>query len=110
MRMSQLLFRTAREVPAEAELPSHQLTLRAGLAQRVAAGVYSLTPLAYRAIRRIKAIIREEMESVGGQEVLLPVAHPAELWQESGRYDAIDSSLARWSDRAGHPMVLAMTH
>jgi prolyl-tRNA synthetase len=110
MRMSHLLFRTVREVPGEAELPSHQLTLRAGLARRIAAGIYSLTPLTYRAVRKIEAMIREEMDGVGGQEVLLPLAHPAELWQESGRYEAIDSSLARWKDRAGHPMVLAMTH
>ncbi|HYF96235.1 MAG TPA: proline--tRNA ligase [Symbiobacteriaceae bacterium] len=110
MRMSQMFFRTLKEVGGEAELPSHQLTLRAGLARRIAAGVYSLTPLAFRSIKRIQTIIREEMDRIGGQEVHLPVVAPAELWQESGRYDAIDSSLARWKDRAGHPMVLAMTH
>ncbi|HWI63790.1 MAG TPA: proline--tRNA ligase, partial [Symbiobacteriaceae bacterium] len=110
MRMTQLLFRTLKEVGGEAELPSHQLALRAGLARRVAAGIYSLTPLAYRVIKRIETIIREEMDRVGGQEVLLPVTAPAELWQESGRYDAIDASLARWQDRNDHPMVLAMTH
>ncbi|HYF77708.1 MAG TPA: proline--tRNA ligase [Symbiobacteriaceae bacterium] len=110
MRMTQLLFRTLKEIGGEAELPSHQLTVRAGLARRIAAGVYSLTPLAYRVIKRIEQIIREEMDRIGGQEVLLPVVAPAELWQESGRYEAIDTSLARWKDRTGHPMVLAMTH
>lgn len=110
MRMSQLLFRTLKEIGGEAELPSHQLTVRAGLARRIAAGVYSLTPLAYRVVKQIEQIIREEMDRVDGQEVLLPVVAPAELWQESGRYEAIDTSLARWKDRTGHPMVLAMTH
>lgn len=110
MRMTQLLFRTLKEIGGEAELPSHQLTVRAGLARRVAAGVYSLTPLAHRVIKQIEQIIREEMDRIDGQEVLLPVVAPAELWQESGRYEAIDTSLARWKDRTGHPMVLAMTH
>jgi prolyl-tRNA synthetase len=110
MRISQLLTRTLKDVGAEAELPSHQLTLRAGLARRVSAGIYSLTPLAYRVIRRIEAIVREEMEAIGGQEVLLPLVHPAELWEETGRYDSIDASLLRFRDRTGHGMVLAMTH
>ncbi len=108
--MSQLLSRTQKQVAAEAELPSHRLILRAGLARQVAAGIYSLTPLGYRVIRRIESIVREEMDRIGGQEILLPVVQPAELWQESGRYEAIDSSLARFKDRVGRPMVLAMTH
>ncbi len=106
MRMSHSMFRTQKRVTAEAELPSHQLILRAGLARRVASGIYSLTPLAVRAIRHIEAIIREEMDRIGGQEILLPIVQPAELWQESGRYDAIGSDLARFKDRAEHPMVL----
>jgi prolyl-tRNA synthetase len=104
------MFRTQKRVAAEAELPSHQLILRAGLARRLASGIYSLTPLAVRAIHSIEAIIREEMDRIGGQEVLLPIVQPAELWQESGRYDAIGSDLARLKDRAEHPMILAMTH
>jgi prolyl-tRNA synthetase len=110
MRMTQAMFKTHKHVAAEAELPSHQLILRAGLARRLAAGIYSLTPLAFRAIWRIEAIIREEMERIGGQELLLPLAQPADLWQESGRYSSIDASLARFRDRTGHAMVLAMTH
>ncbi|HEY7342095.1 MAG TPA: proline--tRNA ligase [Ktedonobacterales bacterium] len=110
MRMSQMMLRTQRQAPAEAELPSHRLIVRAGLARRLAAGIYSLTPLAYRAIRRIEAIVREEMERIGGQELLLPVAQPAELWRESGRYDAIGSELARFDDAGGRALVLAMTH
>jgi prolyl-tRNA synthetase len=104
------MFKTQKRVAAEAELPSHQLILRAGLARRVASGIYSLTPLAVRAIHSIETVIREEMDRIGGQEVLLPIVQPAELWQESGRYDAIGSDLARLKDRAEHPMVLAMTH
>jgi prolyl-tRNA synthetase len=104
------MFRTQKRVAAEAELPSHQLILRAGLARRVASGIYSLTPLAIRAIHSIETIIREEMDRSGGQEVLLPIVQPAELWQESGRYEAIGSDLARLKDRAERPMVLAMTH
>jgi prolyl-tRNA synthetase len=110
MRMSQMMLRTQRQVPAEAELPSHRLSIRAGLARRLAAGIYSLTPLAYRAVLRIEAIVREEMERIGGQELLLPVVQPAELWRESGRYDAIGSELARFNDAGGRAMVLAMTH
>ncbi len=110
MRMSELLLKTQKHVAAEIELPSHQLLVRAGLVQRVAAGIYSLTPLGRRAIRRIEAIVREEMERVGGQEVLLPVVQPAELWQESGRYHKIGDELARFWDRGKRPMVLALTH
>ncbi|HKW21198.1 MAG TPA: proline--tRNA ligase [Ktedonobacterales bacterium] len=110
MRMSQMMLRTQRQAPAEAELPSHRLIVRAGLARRLAAGIYSLTPLAYRAILRIEAIVREEMERIGGQELLLPVVQPAELWRESGRYQAIGSELARFDDAGGRAMVLAMTH
>jgi prolyl-tRNA synthetase len=110
MRMSQMMLRTQRQAPAEAELPSHRLIVRAGLARRLGAGIYSLTPLAYRAIRRIEAILREEMERIGGQELLLPVVQPAELWRESGRYDAIGNELARFTDANGRAMVLAMTH
>jgi len=110
MRLSHAMFRTQKHVAAEAELPSHQLILRAGLARRLASGIYSLTPLAVRALLRIEAIVREEMARIGGQEVLLPIVQPAELWRETGRYTSIGSDLARLEDRAAHPMVLAMTH
>jgi len=79
MRMSHVMFRTQKHVAAEADLPSHQLILRAGLARRLASGIYSLTPLAVRALLRIEGIVREEMERIGGQEVLLPVVQPAEF-------------------------------
>lgn len=110
MRMTRGMIRTQKQVATEAELPSHQLTLRAGLARRVAAGIYSLTPLALRVIRRIEQIVREEMDALGAQEVLMPVVQPAELWQESGRYAGIGAELARFQDRGERAMVLAMTH
>ncbi|HLZ21559.1 MAG TPA: proline--tRNA ligase [Ktedonobacterales bacterium] len=110
MRMTRMMLKTQKHVTTEAELPSHQLILRAGLARRLAAGIYSLSPLAYRAIRRIQDIVREEMERIGGQELLLPLVQPAELWREAERLDAIGDELALFHDRGGHAMVLAMTH
>ncbi|WIG61262.1 MAG: Prolyl-tRNA synthetase, bacterial type [Ktedonobacterales bacterium] len=110
MRMSKMLVKTRKQVAAEAELPSAQLILRAGLARQVAAGIYSLTPLAHRVVRRIERVVREEMERIGGQEALLPVTQPADLWRESGRYEAIGAELARFRDRNEREMVLAMTH
>ncbi len=112
MRVSSLFSRTLRETPADAEMASHRLSLRAGLIAQLAAGIYSYLPLGTRALHRILGIIREEMDAVDGQEILMPVVQPAELWQESGRYDAPapGPSLLRFTDRTEHPMVLAMTH
>ena len=84
--MSQLYSPTLRETPADAEIASHQLMLRAGLMRRSAAGMYAFLPLGLRAIRKVEQIIREEMNAIGGQEVLLPIVQPAELWEESGRW------------------------
>src|SRR5262245_38202727 len=110
MRMSRMLVRTQRRVSREAALPSHQLLLRAGLARRVAAGIYSLTPLAVRVVQRIEEVVRAEMARIDGQEVLLPVVQPAELWMETRRYESIGEEMARLRDRSGRAMVLAMTH
>lgn len=110
MRVSQLFFQTLREVPSDATLKSHELMLRGGYMKQVASGIYSLTPIGLRVIRKIEAIIREEMDAINGQEVTLPLVQPAELWKESGRYDAIGGELTRFDDRSGHPSVLAMTH
>ncbi|NLJ69706.1 MAG: proline--tRNA ligase, partial [Firmicutes bacterium] len=85
MRMSKLLMPTLREVPAEAEIASHQLMLRAAMMRKVAAGIYSYLPLGYRVLQKIMRIVREEMDAAGGQEVLLPIVQPAELWHETGR-------------------------
>ena len=85
MRLSKLFGKTLREVPAEAETVSHQLLLRAGMIQQVAAGVYSYLPLAWRVLRKMEQIIREEMDAAGGQELNMPVLQPLEIWEESGR-------------------------
>ena len=112
MRLANLFGHTLRESPAEAEMPSHQLALRAGLVRQMAAGIYSYLPLGWRALQAIAAIVREEMVAAGGQELLMPLAQPAELWRASGRYDAPapGPALLRFSDRGNHEMVLAMTH
>jgi prolyl-tRNA synthetase len=110
MRMSQLFFQTFREVPAEAETISHQLLLRAGLVRQVAAGIFDYMPLGQRVKHKIETIIREEMEAISGQEVTLPMVHPAELWQQSGRWYAIGDDMARLKDRNGRDLCLGMTH
>lgn len=110
MRMSQMFSTTLREVPSEAEIPSHQLLLRAGFIRQLGAGIFSYLPLARRAMTRIEAIMREEMNAIGGQELTMPVVHPADVWQETGRWSQIGDEMARFQDRTGHDMVLAMTH
>lgn len=110
MRMSRLFSQTLREAPAEAEIASHQLLLRAGFIRQLAAGIFSYLPLARLALNKIEAILREEMNAIGGQEITMPVVHPAELWQETGRWYQIDAELGRFKDRTNRDMVLAMTH
>jgi prolyl-tRNA synthetase len=110
MRMSTLFGRTLRETPADAEMVSHKLLLRAGMIHPLGTGIYSFLPLGWRVMRKIDAILRQEMNAIGGQELLMPVANPAEVWQASGRWDSVDETLLRFRDRAGRDMVLAMTH
>ena len=110
MRMSQMFSTTLREVPSEAEIPSHQLLLRAGFIRQLSAGIFSYLPLARRAMNRIENIMREEINAIGGQELTMPVVHPADVWQETGRWSQIGDEMARFQDRTGHDMVLAMTH
>ncbi len=110
MRMSQLFSQTLREAPGDAELVSHQLLLRAGFIRPLAAGIFSYLPLARRALTKIENIVREEMDAIGGQEITMPVVHPADIWKESGRWYAIGPEMGRFQDRAGRDMVLAMTH
>ena len=110
MRMSQLFGQTWREAPAEAEIASHQLMVRAALIRPLAAGIFAYLPLARRALNKIEAIIRQEIDAIGGQEMTMPVVQPAELWQQSGRWDRIGPELARFKDRGGRDLVLAMTH
>jgi prolyl-tRNA synthetase len=108
--VSKLFGRTLREAPNDAEMACHVWLARGGLIRRLSTGLYAVQPLGHRVIRRVEAIIREEMERIDGQELSLPLVQPAELWQKSGRYDLIGSELVRFKDRTEHPMVLAMTH
>ncbi|MDI6844164.1 MAG: proline--tRNA ligase [Anaerosomatales bacterium] len=110
LRMSRVYAPTLRENPAEAEVPSHRLLLRAGMIRKVAAGIYDFLPLAWRSIAKIERIVREEMDAIGCQELLLPVVQPAELWLESGRWDVYGPELARLKDRAGRDFCLGPTH
>jgi prolyl-tRNA synthetase len=110
MRLSELFFATLRDDPAEAEMPSHRLLLRAGYLRQLGSGIYSLLPLGFRVTKRVEQIIREEMDAIGCQEVEMPVVHPAEIWKESGRYAKIGPELVRFKDRGERDMVLAMTH
>ncbi|PYV17745.1 MAG: proline--tRNA ligase, partial [Acidobacteria bacterium] len=109
MRWSQVFIPTLREVPAEAEVPSHQLLLRAGYVRQVAAGLYAHLFLARRSFLKIAQIIREEMNRIGGQEFYLPALNPAELWQESGRWSSVDV-MFKLQDRGGHDLCLGFTH
>jgi prolyl-tRNA synthetase len=108
--MTQLFSQTLREAPADAETASHRWLLRAGFIRPLGAGLYSLLPLGFRSAAKIEQIIREEMDAIGGQELLMPVVHPADLWKETGRYFQIGAEMGRFNDRAGRDMVLAMTH
>lgn len=110
MRFSHLFGHTLREPPSDAEMDSHKLLLRGGFIRPLAAGLYTLMPLGYRVARRIEAILRQEMERIGAQEVLMPVLHPAEIWQATGRWDSTGSALMRLQDRSGRDYALAMTH
>ena len=110
MRLSQLLLPTVKEDPAGAEAVSHKLMVRAGLVRQLSAGIYVYLPAGWRVMQKIEQIIREEMDAIGCQEMLMPVLQPAEIWQESGRWDAIGGEMFRLKDRKGTDMVLAMTH
>lgn len=110
MRMAKLFGRTVREVPADAEFPSHQLMVRAAMIRPLGAGIYTLMPLGFRVTHKIEQIMREEMDRIGAQEMLMPFVHPADIWRRSGRYDAIGGEMVRMKDRGERDMVLAMTH
>jgi prolyl-tRNA synthetase len=110
LRMSSLYVPTLKEDPAEAELASHRLLLRAGMIRKNAAGIYSFLPLGWRSLHKIEQIVREEMDAIGSQEILMPVVQPAELWYESGRWDVYGPELARLKDRHGRDFCLGPTH
>ncbi len=110
MRMTRLFGRTLREAPTDAEVISHQLLVRAGFIRQLGSGIFSYLPLARRSLSKLEAIMRQEINAIGGQEVTMPVVHPADLWQETGRWYQIGSEMGRFKDKADHDMVLAMTH
>ncbi len=110
MRTSQILLATQREAPADAEIISHQLMLRAGLVRQLAAGIYTWLPLGLRVLRKVEGIVREEMDKTGAQEILMSGVQPAELWQESGRWDQYGPELLRLADRHQREFCLGPTH
>lgn len=110
LRMSTLYVPTLKEEPAEAEIASHRLMLRAGLMRKAAAGIYTFLPLGWRSVRKVEQIVREEMDAIGSQEMQMPIVQPAELWQQSGRWDVYGPELARLKDRQGREFCLGPTH
>ena len=110
MRWTQTLLTTLREAPAEAEIASHQLLLRAGLARKLTSGLYSFLPLGLRALRKVEKIVREEMDRAGGLEILMPALQPPELWERSGRIEAAADVLFHVKDHQDRRWILGPTH
>ncbi|NLC08536.1 MAG: proline--tRNA ligase, partial [Gammaproteobacteria bacterium] len=110
MRTSQYLIATLKETPADAVVISHQLMLRAGMIRRLASGLYTWLPLGLRALRKAEAVVREEMNAAGALEVLMPAVQPAELWQESGRWEEYGPELLRLKDRHQREFCVGPTH
>ncbi len=110
MRWSQAFIPTLRDDPADAEAANHRLLVRGGFIRQLMAGSYSLLPLGMRVATKVSAIIRQEMNAIGGQEFLLPVVHPAEPWRRSGRWDDVEGILVKVRDRRGADLLLAWTH
>ena len=110
MRTSRFFLATLKEIPADAEIISHQLMLRAGLIRQVASGIYNWLPLGLRVLGKVESVVREEMNRAGAQEVLLPAVQPAELWRESGRWDDYGPELLRFTDRHQRDFCFGPTH
>ncbi|MFP5350861.1 MAG: proline--tRNA ligase, partial [Gammaproteobacteria bacterium] len=110
MRVSKFLLATVKETPADAEVISHKLMLRAGMIRKLAAGLYSWLPLGLRVLHKVENIVREEMNNAGAQEVLMPAVQPAELWQESTRWDQYGPELLRITDRHKREFCFGPTH
>ncbi|MFT5722401.1 MAG: prolyl-tRNA synthetase, partial [Motiliproteus sp.] len=110
MRASQFLIATLKETPADAEVISHQLMLRAGMIRRIASGLYTWLPMGLRTLRKVERIVREEMDNAGAQELLMPAIQPAELWQESGRWEEYGPELLRLKDRHNREFCVGPTH
>ena len=110
MRTSNFLLSTLKETPADAEIVSHQLMLRAGMIRKVAAGIYNWLPAGLRVVRKVENIVREEMDNAGAQEILMPAVQPAELWEKSGRWELYGGELLRMNDRHSRNFCLGPTH
>ena len=110
MRMSNMFSRTLREAPSGAESKGYEYLLRAGYIRQLGAGIFSLLPLGFKSTKKIVNIVREEMNRIGGKEILMPVVNPGDLWKESGRYSSIYKELERFKGRFGRDIVLAMRH
>jgi len=110
MYFSKLFGKTLKEIPTEADSISHQLLVRAGMIQQVAAGVYAYMPLGWRTLRKIEQIIREEMDAAGGQELMMPSLQPLEIWEQSGRLSSFGKTMFTITDRKDHKLVLGPTH
>ena len=110
MRTTELYAPTLRQTPAEAEVVSHQLMLRAGMIRKAAGGVYTYLPLAWRTLRKIEQIVREEMDAIGGQEIAMPIMQPSEMWKETGRWEVYGEEMFRLNDRHGREFCLGPTH
>jgi prolyl-tRNA synthetase len=110
MKASQFFISTLKEAPAEAEIISHQLMMRAGLIKRIGSGIYTYMPMGLRSVRKVEQIVREEMNKAGAMELLMPAVQPAELWQESGRWEQYGPELLRFKDRHGRDFVVGPTH
>ncbi|MGB5489634.1 MAG: hypothetical protein WBM76_02280, partial [Woeseiaceae bacterium] len=110
MRFTQFGLTTLKEVPAEAEIVSHQLMLRAGLIRRLASGLFTWMPIGLRVLRKVEQVVREEMDRAGALELLMPTVQPAELWQETGRWDKYGPLLLRMQDRAQREFCFGPTH
>ena len=110
MKTSQFHLATQREVPSDAEIASHQLMLRTGMIRKLTSGIYSWTPLGLKALRRVEQVVREEMDAAGALEMLMPAVQPAELWQETDRWDQFGAQLLKITDRAGRAFAFGPTH
>ena len=110
MRVSNLFFATQREVPADAEIPSHKLMLRAGLIRKMSSGIYAYMPMGFKVYKNVEKVIREEMDRAGAQELIMPALLPAEAYQASGRWEKFGPEMFRMSDRGGRPFCLGPTH
>ncbi|MBS4060981.1 MAG: proline--tRNA ligase, partial [Bacteroidetes bacterium] len=110
MRYTKFFIPTLREIPSEAEAASHKFLLKAGYIRQLAAGLYIFLPLSWRVLNRINKILVEEMEAINAQEVTMPILHPAEIWQMTGRWHEIKEEMFRLKDRGGRDMCLGMTH